>query len=69
MLVILGAIIVAVILFIVFYYIILASLTPGDSPGLVEDGDKAITKVGAGNVTFFGLVSFAIYKLFPCKQQ
>jgi len=69
MLVILGGIVVAGVCFIIFFYIILAALTPGDNPGLVEDGDKAITKVNAANVTFFGLVSFALYKLFPRKQQ
>merc|ERR1712210_239223 len=52
MLVILGGIVVAGVCFIIFFYIILAALTPGDNPGLVEDGDKAITKVNAVNVTF-----------------
>ena len=60
-----GSLIVGVVIFILVY----DGLTPGISYESVEDADTAITKVNATNMTFFGLVSFAIYKMFGNKTE
>jgi len=46
----------------------LAALNPGNVEWPVESGDQAIKKVSATNISIFGFISFALYKLF-CKKR
>ena len=43
-------------------------LQPGDIVWPVTPGEEAVTQVSATNVTIFGLISFALYKLFGKKK-
>ena len=43
-------------------------MLPGDVVWSVESGDQAIKKVSATNIGIFGMILFAIYKLFGKKN-
>jgi len=68
-LVILGGVVAACIIGVIVFFLMLDSLTPGESYETVTDGEKAITKVYASRVTILGLVSFAAYKIFGKKNE
>ena len=68
-LVILGAVVAALIVGVIVFFIVLGELTPGESLETVEDGDKAIVKVTATRVTVLGLFSLAAYKFFGKKNE
>ena len=63
-LIILGGIVVAGLVFIIAYWVLLDSFSPGNTPVTVNDSNDAITRVNAGHVTFASLVSYAAYKVF-----
>ena len=50
------------------WWIMLLVLQPGNIVWNVTPGEEAIKQVSATNVTIFGLISFALYKLFGKKK-
>ena len=68
-LVILGAVVAALIVGVIVFFLVLGALTPGESFETVEDGDKAIVKVTATRVTVLGLLSLVAYKFFGKKNE
>ena len=59
-----GGFLAAIIGFLLTWWILLAILQPGNVVWPVTPGDQAIKNVSATNLSIFGLVSFALYKLF-----
>ena len=50
--------------FFVLWYVLLAILQPGDNVWPVDTPEEASVKVSAGRLTFGGLFSYALYRVF-----
>ena len=63
-----GGFLTALIAFFITKWILLAILNPGNVVWPVTPADEAVKKVSATNLGVFGLVSYALYKLFGKKK-
>jgi len=63
-----GGALASIIVFLLTWWILLAILQPGNVVWPVTPADEAVKTVSATNLSIFGLVSFALYKLFGKKK-